>query len=624
MRPRAAPLLVWGLLVAVIATAPSEPASGSADHPAPAASEATRAFGRHRGGGTRRALLPGGTSPRVWQGEILTLPSAGLSDSEPTIGNGILAAALNSKGRPAPAGHQSLGSADNRSMQLYLGSNNMWEFVNVTKEGHSHYYPAAMMRPPGIGGRVALGGLSIHTASLAASAAAHSESAPLTEFYAEERIATGEIFARRSYPTGVFELLVSIERNTSSVLTTGTWRPNSSYYSSSADDHSDENLTAIIEVSTWVPAGRPTTASVDRKNSSSIAVVTRGAVPRDLVEGSPLAIVGALATTLLSGSGGGARLLSPVTARAATNDTTQGSEVRHRLRIQAHRPFSLVTTYSDSILAADPAAAVVASASALIAEEAAAGENSSNNSNSSAVARRLRRRSTDWWERYWSSTHISLPGHPNIGYIWTTANYMGARDSSERSDAAAPGLFGPMITSDRALWGGDFTLDFDLEKQYFGTAGSNHGELVAAYFANILQFRPSASRAAQHWISSSKANGTLPAGCDAETAAKALHFPCHIGPWGMQSRDRSIYNHWNGELSALIFIQNWEYYRDSVFARQHIYPLLDGLTAFRRCSLTRTELPGAADGGGGGSSYRYDILDDSAHEGFIVNNSVRR
>ena len=78
------------------------------------------------------------------------------------------------------------------------------------------------MRPPGIGGRVALGGLSIHTASLAASAAAHSESAPLTEFYAEERIATGEIFARRSYPTGVFELLVSIERNTSSVLTTGT------------------------------------------------------------------------------------------------------------------------------------------------------------------------------------------------------------------------------------------------------------------------------------------------------------------------------------------------------------------------------------------------------------------
>ena len=82
-------------------------------------------------------------------------------------------------------------------------------------------------------------------------------------------------------------------------------------------------------------------------------------------------------------------------------------------------------------------------------------------------------------------------------YIWVTANYMGARDSSERSDAAAPGLFGPMITVDTMMWGGDFTLDFDFEKQYFGIMGANHGRQVAAYFANIIQFVPSARRAAQ-------------------------------------------------------------------------------------------------------------------------------
>ncbi len=537
--------------------------------------------------------LPGGTSARTWKQEIVTLPSDGLSDNEPTTGNGILAVAINSRGRATGQASQEprdmLGSADNQSMQLYIGSNNMWEFVNVTKDYIPKYYPNATMQPPGIGRRVALGGLTIHTASLAG----FHPSGPATgaEFYAEERVATGELFARRSYPAGAFEVTVSIERNTSTVLTTCSWLPKSSAKS------------AIIDFSTWVPAGRPTHATVAQKGS--IGIVSRGAVERSLVKSSPMAIVGALATTLLPSDG--AQLLGSASAHSAANDS-EGSQVRHRIRILAHTQFSFATTYSDSILATNPTDTVEASAAALLSED------------EGMTWRQLRKRSAEFWQNYWSTANISLPDHPNIEYIWTTANFMLARDSSHRRDVAAPGLFGPMVTTDKSLWGGDYTLDFDFEKQYFGTAGSNHGELVAAFFANVLQFKSSASQAAQHLIRSSKADGTLPAGCDARIAAKALHFPCHIAPWGMQSRDRSVYNHWNGELAALIFIQNWEYYRDSDFARQHTYPLLDGLTAFRRCSLTLSKL--ATGERGRSSDYRYDILDDSAHEGFIVNNSV--
>ena len=163
-----------------------------------------------------------------------------------------------------------------------------------------------------------------------------------------------------------------------------------------------------------------------------------------------------------------------------------------------------------------------------------------------------------------------------------------ARDSSHRRDAAAPGLFGPMVTTDKSLWGGDYTLDFDFEKQYFGTAGSNHGELVAAYFANVLQFKPSAS-------GSTALDQKLKSGRHHQLGAmrRQPRKPCIFRATsllGAESRDRSVYNHWNGELAALIFIQNWEYYRDSDFARQHTYPLLDGLTAFRRCSLTLSKL----------------------------------
>ena len=528
-------------------------------------------------------FLPGGTSPRVWRGEVITLPSAGLSDNEPTTGNGLLAAALNSRGR----GGSASSAADNQSLQLFLGSNNMWEFVNVTKNYTSKYYPAATAgwSPTGLGGRVALGGLSIRIGGAAASPPAAQGGA----FYAEERVATGQIFGRRDYPSGSFELTVSIERSTSTVLTTCVWRPNATSAAAGS-----ANAAATVDVTTWVTAGRPTNASVAGQHGS-IGVLTRGAVRREALAGSPLAIVGALATTLLRGPG--ARLATAY-VHSAANDT-EGSEVRMTLQVQAHAPFSLVTTYADSVLSVDPAAAVVSAAAALVAE--------------ADSAARLELQSAAYWRGFWGNTSISLPSHPNVEYVWYTANAMGARDSSARSGVAAPGLFGPMITSDKSLWGGDFTLDFDLEKQYFGLAGSNHGELLAAYFASILQFIPSASKAAQGFLRRSKANGTLPIECTPAIAARALHFPCHIAPWGYQSHDRSIYNHWNGELAALIFIQSWEYYRDSVFARQKIYPLLDGLTAFRRCSLTRSAV---------GNSYRYDILNDSAHEGFIVNNSI--
>eukprot|EP01051_Picozoa_sp_SAG22_P007378 SAG22_NODE_517_length_9528_cov_3.821508_7_plen_600_part_00 len=539
--------------------------------------------------------LPGGTQPRVWRGEIISLPTDGASDGEPTTGNGVLAAALNSATR-SPLHGPAVTAGEHVKMvaQLYLGSNNMWEFVQSQSNYTSKYYPAAVVRPTGIGNRVALGGLTIslvQQARMPAGPQASGEGSAAdnsTSFYAEERVATGEIFARRSWPGGAaFELTVSIERSTGTVLTTCVWLPSASQAGAAAV------MDATVEVSTWVAAGRPSNASMVPRGSG-VGVVSRGAVQRSLLATSPASIVGALATTLLPGGG---QLLSAA-ARSATNDSV-GSQVRHRLQVQANVSFSLATTYSDSILAGngeDPAAAAAAAAGALSKDEGARAS--------------LERQSTGWWRGLWRNASISLPAHPGVEYVWYTANYMLARDSSARSDVAAPGLFGPMITDDKMLWGADYTLDFDFEKQYFGVMGSNHGELASAFFSNIMQFAPSASRAAQQYIAALRANGTAAPGCTPGVAARALHFPCHIGPFGFQSKDRSIYNHWNGELAALIFINHWEYYRDTAFAEQHIYPLLDSLTAFRICSLTRSE-----DKGG----HRFDILDDSAHEGFIVN-----
>jgi hypothetical protein len=74
--------------------------------------------------------------------------------------------------------------------------------------------------------------------------------------------------------------------------------------------------------------------------------------------------------------------------------------------------------------------------------------------------------------------------------------------------------------------------------------------------------------------------------------ANALHYSCHLAPWGYQSHDTSTYMHWNGNFASLLFINKWEYTRNTSWARAHAYPLLDGLNAWWGCFLDKVPTPG--------------------------------
>ena len=74
--------------------------------------------------------------------------------------------------------------------------------------------------------------------------------------------------------------------------------------------------------------------------------------------------------------------------------------------------------------------------------------------------------------------------------------------------------------------------------------------------------------------------------------AEALHFACHLAPWGAQSADRSEYMHWNGNFALLPLVAHWEYTQDAAFARTHTYPLLAGLHAWWGCFLRNESTPG--------------------------------
>ena len=83
------------------------------------------------------------------------------------------------------------------------------------------------------------------------------------------------------------------------------------------------------------------------------------------------------------------------------------------------------------------------------------------------------------------------------------------------------------------------------EANFYHVYSSNHPERAAAYFQPILDYMPSARAQAKKVAAVAKLTG-----CD----AKALNYPCHLAPWGQQSRDTRTYMQWNGPYAAMIFI----------------------------------------------------------------------
>ena len=70
-----------------------------------------------------------------------------------------------------------------------------------------------------------------------------------------------------------------------------------------------------------------------------------------------------------------------------------------------------------------------------------------------------------------------------------------------------------------------------------------------------------------------------------------MHFPCHLAPWGMQSDDLAIYNHWNLAFALEPLVLEWEY-THNLAAAAAVLPLFEGaLTLPLTLTLTLTLNP---------------------------------
>jgi len=358
--------------------------------------------------------------------------------------------------------------------------------------------------------RRALGALTIVPTGVAGS----------TSFEAEQRIANGELWTRRTFSGSSLETHSVVHPADNLLVTTLSWNGSAPLY---------------LHLSLWVMSGSDDPAA--------------GTVARRLTQGTPRAMWAALAV----------RTSAPVQWSPGSHQ--KSGLLLTTVKVPAGGSVELMLGLADNLLTSnvtDPSAA----AAALVA---------------AADTAKIRSASDARWSAFWGRSEISLVTQPSIEEFWYGAQYiMGCMTPStsllQRYKGLAPpsGLYGPWVTTDNPNWNGDYTLDYNQEAQFYGVFSSNRPELAAAYFPPILDWEDAARQLAQS--SAKQANISCP--------AKTMHYTCHLAPWGYESNDRSVYMHWNGHFAALPFISNWEYTGEGA---EVTYDLLDGLNAWTWC-----------------------------------------
>ena len=500
-----------------------------------------------------------------WEGEVVGgAPSGHLGNpgaNVPLLGNGYLGLVLQSDDGTGAGTH---GVDFNGStVDFFLNTNANWD-CEASKTGSL---------PPAVCSMRGLGGLTLN--ALNSSAAGRQLFGGASSFAAEQRLANGSLWTlRRGADGSSLETETVIHPEKNELLTTLTYvGPPGGTAGGGGGGGSPLGL----ELQLWAlgktshvrsSANSSCTLSADGKTASC----GRHYNPRATTTGY-VSVSTALATHVVSAT---PPARSAVVTEACVNRFECISTATTVYEISPGQTLQLVTTSADNVLAGNAHDPMPDAASLALGGSPAA----------------IAGASSAFWRSYWNASSVELPTRPALERMWFGSQYSTAGSTASADTVARmqkklppPGLYGPFATGDFAFWNGDFTLDYNQEANFYHVFSSNHPERAAAYYQPILDYMASARAQAARVAAQSNLT------CD----PKALNFPCHLAPWGQQSRDTTTYVQWNGPYAALLFINAWEYERDAAFAKNSTLPLLDGINAWSHCYLQKNSTTGTLD-----------------------------
>jgi hypothetical protein len=199
-----------------------------------------------------------------------------------------------------------------------------------------------------------------------------------------------------------------------------------------------------------------------------------------------------------------------------------------------------------------------------------------------------------WWEAYWNRSRVLIGDSDLLRLYYLSLYTMGA---ASRDPGFPPGIFGIWVTTDRALWNGDYHLNYNHQAPFYALVGSNRLEQAFPHDAPLLDFLE-------------RGKGYAEAIHD----TRGVLCPVGIGPKGIDTTyDSHKYEYPKKEKRALTFGQRsnaayavanmaryWRGTHDPSYAKR-VYPFIREVAFFWENYLKFEE-------------GRYVIHNDSIHE----------
>jgi hypothetical protein len=162
----------------------------------------------------------------------------------------------------------------------------------------------------------------------------------------------------------------------------------------------------------------------------------------------------------------------------------------------------------------------------------------------------------EWWRQFWSESYVEI-GDPLLEKFYYAAQYIAA--CASRTGKAAPGLYGPWVTTDHPSWNGDYTLDYNYETPVLGLYSSNHLTTASSYEPPVLDFMQRGEQYARTMLN-----------------IRGVYYPGHIGPWAKErltDYDPFMGMKSNAAFSAQPILMRFYSTYDDAYARM-VYPFI--------------------------------------------------
>jgi hypothetical protein len=116
------------------------------------------------------------------------------------------------------------------------------------------------------------------------------------------------------------------------------------------------------------------------------------------------------------------------------------------------------------------------------------------------------------WREFWQSSEVRLDD-PMLEYYYYVSQYI--MGCSVRGNRFPPGIWGPFITRDRTLWGGDYHLNYNYQAPFWAMYSSNMIDRLDTFDDPLLDFMDRGRGLAQELL-----------------GMRGIYYPVGIGPRG--------------------------------------------------------------------------------------------